>query len=270
MIDLHSHILPGLDDGAADVEVSVAMARLAVADGVTQMACTPHVLLGKYPNTSAIILPAVAALQAVLDARDIPLTLLTGADIHVDWDLPDRLATGEIPTLNGSRYFLLEPPHEILPPNLELLASRLLDAGFVPVITHPERLGWITKHYAVIARLGAMGCPLQLTAESILGGFGRVPRDYAARMLDEGIVSLFASDAHSARWRRPQMLAARQVVAEGWGEDVAEDLFLTRPAAIASNAVLPPLPKRPGSGPGRPRPAKEQKTGLLRRILGSR
>lgn len=80
MIDLHSHILPGLDDGAADVEVSVAMARLAVADGVTQMACTPHVLLGKYPNTSAIILPAVAALQAVLDARDIPLTLLTGAD----------------------------------------------------------------------------------------------------------------------------------------------------------------------------------------------
>lgn len=270
MIDLHSHILPGLDDGAADVEVSVAMARLAVADGVTQMACTPHVLPGKYPNTSANILPAVAALQAVLDARGIPLTLLAGGDVHVDWDLPDKLAAGEIPTLNGSRYFLLEPPHEILPPNLELLASRLLDAGFVPVITHPERLGWIKKHYGVIERLGAMGCPLQLTAESIVGGFGRAPREYAERMLDAGIVSLFASDAHSARWRKPLMFAARQVVAEGWGEDVAEDLFLTRPAAIASNTLLPPLPKRPGGSPRRRTSAKEQKTGFLRKILGSR
>lgn len=268
MIDLHSHILPGLDDGAADVEVSVAMARLAVADGVTQMACTPHVLPGKYPNTSATILPAIAALQSVLDARGIPLALLAGAAVHIDWDLPGKLAAGEIPTLNGSRYFLLEPPHEILPPKLELLASRLLDAGFVPVITHPERLGWIKNHYEVVARLGAMGCPLQLTAESIVGGFGRTPRAYAERMLDEGIVSLFASDAHSARWRRPLMFAARQVVAQGWGEDVAEDLFMTRPTAIASNALLPPLPKRPGGSPRHP--AKEQRSGFLRRILGSR
>lgn len=273
MIDLHSHILPGLDDGAPDIEVSVAMAQLAVADGITQMACTPHVLPGKYPNTSATILPAIDALQAVLDARAIPLTLLAGADVHVDWDLPEKLAAGDIPTLNGSRYFLLEPPHEILPPRLELLASRLLDAGFVPVITHPERLGWIRKHYEVIQALGAMGCPLQLTADSIAGGFGGMARDYSLRMLDEGIVSLFASDAHSARWRKPLMSAARQIVAEGWGEAVAEDLFLNRPAAIACDAALPPLPRHSGGGSGgsgRTKPAKEQKPGFLRRILGSR
>lgn len=179
MIDLHSHILPGLDDGSPNVGVSIEMARLAVADGITHMACTPHVMLGKYPNRSSNILPAVSALQAELDVRDIKLALMAGADVHVAWDLPDRLAAREIPTLNASRYFLLEPPHEILPPNLEKLASRLIDAGFIPVITHPERLMWIKNHYNVIERLYDMGCPLQLTAESITGGFGVKVKGYA-------------------------------------------------------------------------------------------
>lgn len=270
MIDLHSHILPGLDDGAPDIEVSIEMARIAVADGVTHMACTPHVMPGKYPNTSATILPAVSSLQAMLDARGIGLKLLSGADVHVAWDLPDRLRDRTIPTLNGTRYFLLEPPHEILPPNLERLASRLIDAGFVPIITHPERLGWTKGHYQVIADLSAMGCPLQLTAESLLGGFGSSPKELAIRMLDDGIVSLFASDAHSATWRKPGLSVARRLVAERWGEDLAGELFLNRPAAIVANDPLPALSRREEEQAEGSRRPKRRGEGLLQKMLGFR
>lgn len=270
MIDLHSHILPKLDDGSASVEVSIEMARLAVADGITHMACTPHVMPGKYPNTSATIVPAIASLQAELNARQIRLTLLAGADVHVAWDLPDRLAAKEIPTLNGSRYFLLEPPHEILPPNLEKLVSRLINAGFIPIITHPERLVWVKNHYHVIERLYDMGCPLQLTAESLTGGFGSKARDYAIRMLEEGIVSLFASDAHGVDWRRPVLSVAKAQVATQWDESLAEDLFVTRPRIIASDGVLPRPAKRRQAASDSARKEKEPYNGLLRRMLGKR
>lgn len=268
MIDLHSHILSGLDDGASSIEISIEMARLAIADGTTHMACTPHVLPGKYPNTSATILPAIRSLQAMLQARHINLKLVEGADVHVAWELPERLAAGEIPTLNNSRYFLLEPPHEILPPKLDALAKRLIDAGFVPIITHPERLAWIKSHYDVIERLHAMGCPLQLTADSVLGRFGPTIRDYSIRMIEEGIVSLFASDAHSSTWRKPGMSEAYRLVSENWGKELAGELFVHRPRTILMNEDLPVLPK------GLVRGSRvEKKTGtgpkkLFRRIFG--
>ncbi len=235
MIDLHSHILSGLDDGAQNVEMSVEMARMAVADGTTDMACTPHVFAGKYPNSSATILPAMHALQAELDAQGIPLRLFCGADVHVAPDLVDRLSGGGVPTLNNSRYFLLEPPHEILPPKLEDFVTRLFQAGFVPVITHPERLLWAARHFEVIRRLADIGCPMQVTAGSILGAFGPAANELARRMLKEGLVSFFASDAHGTTWRKPLMSEARASVAEQVGNEQAGQMFIHRPAAILAN-----------------------------------
>lgn len=243
MIDLHSHILSALDDGATDVATSVEMARMAVADGITHMACTPHIFPGKYENSAATILPAMHSLQAMLDAQSIPLTLCCGADVHIAPNLIERLKNGEVPTLNGTRYFLLEPPHEILPPRLEDFATRLLEAGFVPIITHPERLSWASRHFDVIQRLSDLGCPLQLTADSLTGAFGSAARQLCERILKEGRASFFASDAHGVSWRKPGLSGAYAMIAEQFGQEEAERMFSHRPAAILSNAepaaVLP-------------------------------
>ncbi|MCM2476081.1 capsular biosynthesis protein [Rhizobium sp. CG5] len=244
MIDLHSHILFGLDDGADTLDTSVEMARMAVADGVTHMACTPHVLPGRYPNSSATILPAVAAFQSVLQACGIPLTLVPGADVHIAWDLPAKLAKNEIPTLNRTRYFLLEPPHQFLPPRLEDLVRRLLRCGFIPIITHPERLGWITRHYDIVRRLNAIGCPLQITADSLLGRFGSEAKEAAIRILDDGLDCFVASDAHGTGRRNPVMSHAMRIVAERWGEDAADNMFVTIPGIILANGDLPISPEK--------------------------
>lgn len=263
MIDLHSHILSALDDGAADVAASIEMARIAVGDGITHMACTPHVVPGKYENSVSTILPAMHTLQAMLDAQSIPLTLYCGADVHVAPDLVERLRDGEVPTLNRTRYFLLEPPHEILPPRLEDFAGRLLEAGFVPIITHPERLLWASRHFDVIQRLADLGCPLQLTADSLTGAFGAAARQLCERILSEGRASFFASDAHGVSWRKPVMSGARTIVAERFGQEAADQMFHNRPAAILADAepsaVLPSSRRTVGA------PAS---SGFARRLAG--
>lgn len=238
MIDLHCHILPGLDDGASSIEVSIEMARMAVADGITHMACTPHVFPGKYENDSAVILPAIRALQSVLDDHKIPLKLLCGADAHISLELIDRIKKREIPTLNDTRYFLLEPPHQVLPPRLIELAEKALAAGYVPIVTHPERLLWGERHYEIFIRLSKIGCLLQLTAGSLLGEFGTLPRILSERLLNDGRVGLVATDAHGVRHRRPILSAAYDHVVTKIGSAEADELFVKRPMAIISNVAV--------------------------------
>ncbi|MDR2871502.1 MAG: hypothetical protein LBV45_03095, partial [Xanthomonadaceae bacterium] len=167
MIDLHCHILPGIDDGAVDLTMALAMARLAVDDGIRTIACTPHIYPGMYDNTAAGIRQAVAAFQSELDERGIALALLDGADVHLDPGLLEGWRSGRIPTLAGSRYLLLEPPHHIAPPNFESIVFDLMTAGLVPVITHPERLHWIEDYYDVFTRLSMRGAWMQVTAGAL-------------------------------------------------------------------------------------------------------
>lgn len=262
MIDVHSHILFGLDDGADTLDTSVEMARMAVADGVTHMACTPHVLQGRYPNSSATILPAMRSLQTVLRALEIPLTLVPGADVHIGWDLPAKLARQEIPTLNRSRYFLLEPPHQVVAPRLEEFARLLLDDGFIPIITHPERLRWVRRHYDVVRRLSALGCPLQLTADSLVGGFGPVAKEYAIRIVDDGMGCIVASDAHGLQRRTPLLSPAMRIVEARWGREAAEKMFVTNPGIILADGDLPP----PDPATKTPRPVAQRGTGIKKLV----
>lgn len=270
MIDLHSHILPGLDDGAADMSVSIEMARMAVADGITHMACTPHIFPGKYENSAATILPAIRALQAALNERAIPLKLVRGADVHVAVDLVERIRAGEIPTLANSRYFLLEPPHLVPPPRLVELAAKMRAAGLVPVITHPERLLWGMRHYEILMQLADLGCPLQITAGSILGDFGEGARKLAERILKDGRAGIFASDAHGTARRRPVLSEARSYVADRFGADEAEQMFRRRPAAILANAALDPPVRSRRAGAGKGRQFASPARGLIGRLFGSR
>lgn len=236
MIDLHCHLLPGIDDGSSDEETSLAMARMAIRDGIRCIACTPHVYPGLYDNTTAQIREHVARLQATLDAKELALRLVVGADAHLTPELLDRLRAGTVPTLNGTRYFLLEPPHHVCPPRFEDSVFRFTLAGYVPIITHPERLTWVADHYAVFDEMSRRGVWMQVTAGSLTGRFGRGAMYWGERLLMDGLVHILATDAH-APVRRPPLLAEGRAAAERIvGREEALRLVVERPQAVIDDA----------------------------------
>ena len=242
MIDLHCHILSRLDDGATELSVSIAMAQAFVADGVTVAACTPHILPGLYHNSGPQIRQATAELQQVLDREAIPLKLVSGADNHITPSFIAELRSGHLLSLGDTRYVLVEPPHHVAPPRLEDLFFSLLVGGFVPILTHPERLTWIESHYQTVQRLAQTGVWMQLTAGSLPGNFGRAPRYWSERMLDEGLVQILATDAHDVKRRPPNLGEGREVAAKLVGDTEAEHLVVTRPRGVLMNEHPSNLP----------------------------
>jgi protein-tyrosine phosphatase len=245
LIDLHCHLLPGIDDGARNLEMALAMAHMASSESITTIACTPHILPGVYNNTGPAIRVAVARLRESISEAGIPIALVAGADVHIAPDLGVQLREGRVLTLNDSRYLLLEPLHHLLPPRLEDLIFGLQTAGYVPILTHPERLSWIEGRYDLIKRFVNNSVLMQITAGSLLGQFGRRPRYWAERMLDDGLCHLLATDAHDTERRAPRMAEARELAAQRLGRDEATNLVLRRPQGILNNlspAELPALP----------------------------
>lgn len=249
MIDLHCHLLPGIDDGAPDVETSLEMARIAVDDGIEMIACTPHIYPGLYENSGPDILRRVDELQIILNDAGIPLTLTSGCDAHLTPTMVAELKSGHIPTLAKSRYFLFEPPHHVAPPRLEESVFATIAAGYMPIVTHPERLSWIESHYETMKTMARSGAWMQLTAGSITGRFGKRPQYWSERMLDEGLVHIIATDAHNLRNRKPLMAEATRMVAERLGDDAARDMVLTRPRMVLENADPATGPMLVGAAP---------------------
>ena len=220
------------------------MARIAVEDGIQVMACTPHITPGLYNNTGPSIRALVTELQALLSEADIPLDLVTGADVHIAPDLVVGLESGRVLSLADSRYFLLEPSQTLPPPRFIDLIFDLTRAGYVPVITHPERFRWIEAHYETIREVVRIGAWTQLTAGSLLGTFGSRARYWSERMLDDSLVHIIATDAHNTTRRSPLLSPARDAAANRVGEAEAHHMVATRPAGVLANAgpsELPPL-----------------------------
>ncbi|GHE82717.1 hypothetical protein GCM10019059_45000 [Camelimonas fluminis] len=246
MIDLHSHILPGLDDGASDLAVSLEMARMQVAQGVTVMACTPHILPGVYHNHGNDIRQAVTVLQQALDDAGIELSLVSGADNHIVPDFVDGLREGRLLSLADTRYVLVEPPHNVAPARLDEFVFGILLAGYVPVITHPERLRWIEERYDLVQRLAEAGVWMQVTSGSLGGRFGRRAKYWAERMTCEGRVQILASDAHDTTSRPPDLASGWRAVERlvGGAEAVRmvrerpRDMMCDRPAAECAPVVV--------------------------------
>lgn len=264
VIDLHSHILPGVDDGAQTLEEAIAIGRMAEADGIRVMACTPHFMPGVYDNQASDIRARVKHLNDVFEREGLEIVLVTGADAHVRPDFVDCLKQGKILTLHGSRYVLVEPPHHVLPPRLDELMFNIAVSGFVPVLTHPERLKWIEQSYATVQRLAQAGAWMQITAGSLTGRFGRRPQYWAQRMLSEGLVTLLATDAHNTKSRPPLLAEARDLAASRVGPAEAENLVSTRPAMILENRPpdeAPMIELRPV--------AARREPGFWRRLFGA-
>ena len=245
MIDLHSHILPGLCDGSQNLETSLEMARMAVADGTTHLACTPHIYPGLYNNTKTGIADALDKLQAELDQHAIPLKLVIGADVHMVPEVMRGLKQDVIPTLNGSRYFLLEPSHHVPVIGFLEQIENYLNAGYIPVITHPERLRWVGDKYDEFLQATRMGAWLQITAGAISGHFGRTAKHFSEKLLLDGYVHIIASDAHGTSKRPPIMSDGINVAIDLLGDETeVMRMVQGRPQAILDNlpadASLPP------------------------------
>jgi protein-tyrosine phosphatase len=232
MIDLHSHILPGVDDGAPNMETALDMARMAVDDGIRVMAATPHFMPGLYDNETEDVRIRIANFNQILGEAGIDLQIVVGCDAHIRPDFLDCLRDGSILRLNDSRYVLFEPPHMTLPPRLEDLLFNVQMAGYVPILTHPERLKWIEQHYDVFQSLAKSGVWMQITCGSLTGRFGSRPKYWAERMLAEGLVHILATDAHNLTSRPPSMASAFAKAQAEVGLDEANNLVLIRPVNV--------------------------------------
>jgi protein-tyrosine phosphatase len=252
MIDLHCHMLPGIDDGARDLDMALEMARISLDDGITLTACTPHIYPGLYQNDAATIRHAVDVFRRQLGEADIALQVTDGADIQVVPELTERLEAGIFPTLSASRYFLFEPPHHALPPRFTESIFQVLACGLVPVITHPERVTWLdAEHYHWFGEAVKQGAWLQVTAGSLTGRFGKRARYWGQRMLEDGLVHILATDAHSIGQRPPLLREGGDEAAKWVGAEEAERLVNERPRGIIDNAEPADLPLVPfliGSG----------------------
>lgn len=214
------------------------MARMFVEEGVVALACTPHIMPGVYDNSGPDIRRRVAVLQERLDAEGVALQLMVGADVHIAPDLVGKMRSGEVLTLNDSRYVLIETPHHILPPRVEDSIFNLMAAGYVPIFTHPERMSWIERKYDLIQHLAKAGVWMQLTAGALTGRFGSKAQYWSERMLDEGLFQIVATDAHDVARRPPALREALSVLAQRVGEAEAWNMISTRPRGVIAD--LPP------------------------------
>ncbi len=239
MTDLHCHILPGVDDGPWHMEESIAMCRLAEAQGCGVLVATPHQRHPTFWNDDRARLEALAAeLQARLG--ESPRVLL-GAEIRVDSGLVaavDELPGGSVLPLAGSRYLLIElNRHEQVGDPAELV-HELAVAGWQPIVAHPEHYPWLLAQPRLMERLLSLGALFQITAASLLGSFGRRAQLACRNLLDAGWVHFVASDAHGIDRRPPGLAAAYAALAQGWGEDTARALTSGNPGAVIENRSL--------------------------------
>ncbi|TWT87568.1 Tyrosine-protein phosphatase YwqE [Pseudobythopirellula maris] len=243
-VDIHSHLTPGIDDGAADVEDSLAMAQLAVDEGIKTIICTPHQLGGYAENKGDDIRRRVAALQETLDTNRIPLQVLPGADVRIEDGMIDKLASGEVVSLGDHRkHVLLELPHELYFP-LEPVLDSLERLGMTGVLSHPERNRGLLHQPAIIEELVERGCLMQVTAASLIGGFGQASQAMAERMVKRGMVHFLATDAHSPKSRRPMMRGAFARATELAGEGAAVLWCREFPLAVAEGRPVPAGPTK--------------------------
>jgi len=245
MIDLHCHLLPGVDDGARSFEESVAMCRMAVEAGCEAMVATPHQRRGEWWNSDR---ERLAALADELQTRVGPaLRIYLGGEIHVDSELLAEIEKlpdgGGVFPLAGSRYLLIELHGGVTPAAAIHLVHELAVAGWRPILAHPELIPWLADDREMVSRLVSLGALTQVTAMSVAGDFGRRPQLHTHALLDAGLVHFLASDSHNTRRRPPGLRRAYELVAERWGEETARRLTLDNPRAVVEDRPLPDIPE---------------------------
>lgn len=252
MIDLHTHVLPGIDDGARSLDEAVKMCQLAALDGAVALVATPHQRRGSWWNADIELLEEIrvrveATLAARSDSNEPQLRVLSGGEIHIDprflgeFLLSPSASMGVLP-LADSRYLLLELDVDSTPREALDLVHELSVEGWRPVLAHPEFIPCLAEDVELVARLAGLGAHFQVTAMSVTGEFGRRAQTDVLRLLDAGLVDFVASDCHGSTRRPPGLSKARAVVAARLGEPLARRLFSDNPRAVIENRPLATTP----------------------------
>jgi protein-tyrosine phosphatase len=232
--DIHCHLTPGIDDGAQSWDETLAMARMAVDDGIATIVVTPHQLGAYSHNTGDVIRARVRELQAFLDQNNVELRVLPGADVRIEPGLVGKLRRGEVLTLGDhGRHVLLELPHELYFP-LEKLIEELGAAGMVGILSHPERNEGILTRPGVLSPLVNAGCLMQITAGSLVGAFGPHVQKFCDQLIEQQLVHFVSTDAHSPKTRRPVLRPAFDRLVRRVGSDFAEAVCCHHPAQVAA------------------------------------
>lgn len=239
LIDIHCHLLPDIDDGAADWDESLAMAEMAVADGISTIVVTPHQLGNFAKNDGRAIRARCAELQEFLDRRGVDLEVLPGADVRIEPELVAKIRSGDVVTLaDCRRHVLLELPHELYLP-MEGLLDDLRSAGLAGILSHPERNLGILQRPRIVNSLVDAGCLMQVTAGSLVGTFGPQCQRLCETLVADGLAHFVATDAHGCRSRRPLLSRALERVAELAGQAAAVELCSENPGRVADGERVP-------------------------------
>jgi len=241
MIDLHCHLLPGIDDGPKTLEAALDLCRRVVANGILQAVTTPHIIPGRYDNDKASITQVWNDLKQELSAAGIALELGMAAEVRLDPVIMDMLKADRIPFLgeyDGAPVLLLEFPHTHIPPGSMEFVKWLLKEGIRPMIAHPERNGDVIGNVRKIEPFVKAGCLLQITAASLEGIFGIEEKRRGIQLLKKGWVTIIASDAHNLSGRLPQIEPGRQAAANIVGATKSWELVRDIPAEIAKKHFL--------------------------------
>ena len=258
MIDIHSHILPGIDDGARSMDEALRMSEMALADGIKTIVATPHHMKGVYENTKGVISAELARFKEVLKENGVDLDVLPGSDVSLEDGLAGAIRAGTIMTINdGGKFLLLELPTFFQPHQVKEQIFKLKLRGIVPIISHPERNPRLMEEIDTLYDLITMGALVQITGEALSGRMGGNIRGNAFKLLKLGMVHVIATDSHNTSSRPPVLSRARDAAAAVVGPDEAEKMVLHNPRAIIG-----------GNVPDLKEPQREGRKGFLGSVLG--
>jgi|SRR5690625_1108747 len=219
LIDIHSHILPGVDDGPEVEEESIAMAQAAVEEGITTIVASPHHKNRSYENYKDEIITNVTVLNDLLEAQKIPLHVAVGQEVRIYGEIVEDYNKGEIQTVNDSKYILIEFPYDSVPHYTEQLFYDIQVEGLRPIIVHPERNRELLENHQRMYELVRNGAITQITAGSLVGKFGKQMEQFAHQLIQANLTHLIASDAHNTTTRGFCLQEAYEIVRKQYGVD---------------------------------------------------
>lgn len=234
MIDIHSHILPGIDDGAKTEADSLAMAKEAVKQGITAIIATPHHRNGKYDNTRDEIVTYTDILNKLFVKEDVPLTVLPGQETRLHGEMVEELKEGIMQPLNDTKYVFVEFPTQNVPRYAKQMLFDIQVAGYTPIIVHPERNHELLEHPDKLYELVKDGALTQVTAGSVTGKFGKKIQKFSNQIIEANLTHFIASDAHNTKSRGFFMEEALDELSETYGSDLLY-LFLENSELIIDN-----------------------------------